>query len=258
MTKIICFNNLKGGVGKTNLCFQIAGCLAKENKKILCLDFDPQANLSQQFGYYYNTDYSAKDIFNEIQPAKLIKKTKIPEIQIIPSTIYLSSKKIENVFATRKDGDLILAKYLNQFQSFFENYDYILVDTAPSMSSLNRNAVLCSHSVIVPTDVSKFSYYATGLLYILWNDLAKEHNLQENPVKAIITTMTDPYSITKQFKNDIKKHEFKELFLKSSISRRTYYRKSEYSGIPLAFNKKKGLDAEVQAVINELKEKGII
>jgi len=103
--KVIAVANQKGGVGKTNIAFNLSGALAEKNKKILLIDLDQQGNLSSSFlENIYNLKLTVADLFldNELDLAKVIQKTSFQNIDIAPSNIDLS--KIDLQLAGEPDA----------------------------------------------------------------------------------------------------------------------------------------------------------
>lgn len=191
--KIITIGTLKGGTGKTTTAFNLAGCLA-ESHKILLIDCDPQANLSQDSGIDI-TDQSAhsiKSVFDDyMEPQKIIVKSPIENLEnldVLPSNIWLT--ETEMMLVNRASRERILDNYINDYKDFFKQYDYIICDTNPSMSVINQNAFYIADSIILVTDISKNGLTGIELFDYLWSkaakDLRKEHNL-----KALILNNSD-------------------------------------------------------------------
>ena len=138
--KIITMATLKGGTGKTLNTFNIAGILA-ENSKVLLIDIDPQCDLTSNCGIdSSNTEVKTiRDIFEnlpKIQPAakEVIMKAPIPELpnlDLIPSSILLF--KTEKMLSTRSNKEHILDYFLQNNESYLNQYDYIMIDTNPSL-----------------------------------------------------------------------------------------------------------------------------
>lgn len=137
--KIIAFGTMKGGTGKTTLAFNLGGLLAEGNK-VLLWDIDPQCNLSQSAGMDINTRdaYTTKDIFDnpETPPEKIVVQLE-EGLWILPGSIDLTLT--EAMLPSRAGKELILLHYIEDNIFFFEQFDYILLDTNPSMCSINQN-----------------------------------------------------------------------------------------------------------------------
>lgn len=175
--KVITIGTLKGGTGKTTTTFNLAGCLA-EDSKVLLIDCDPQANLSQDCGVDI-TDQSAdsiKSVFDSyLSPEKTIVKNLIPELpnlDVLPSNIWLMETEMQLV--NRAGREFILSNYINDNKIFFEQYDYILCDTNPSMSIINQNAFYLADDIVLVSDVSKNGLTGIELFDYLWSKAARD------------------------------------------------------------------------------------
>ena len=142
MSKIISISNHKGGVSKTTSALNIAAALNILKKKVLVIDLDPQANLSQSLGILdpkINIYGAIKGDYKP-QPLEILKG-----FDIIPSTLDLSGAEIE--LAGEAGREYILKELLEPFTS---QYDYIFIDTAPSLGLLTINAFTASDEVYIP------------------------------------------------------------------------------------------------------------
>lgn len=129
--KVIAVANQKGGVGKTNITFNLSGALAEENKRILLIDLDQQGNLSSSsLENIYTLKFTIADLFldNELDLAKVIQKTSFQNIDIAPSNIDLS--KIDLQLAGEADAQYFLADKLKDLK---EGYNYIIIDCPSSL-----------------------------------------------------------------------------------------------------------------------------
>ena len=161
MAKIISIANQKGGVGKTTTSVNLAASLGVLEMKVLIIDADPQANASSGLGFdQSDKDYSLYQIFSEsIKISDVIKKTESPNLDIIQSSIDLVGVEIELVDVENREY-----KLKEQIESIKADYDYILIDCAPSLGILTLNALATSDSVIVPIQCEYFALEGLGKL----------------------------------------------------------------------------------------------
>jgi len=162
MPTIIAIANQKGGVGKTNITFNLSGALAEKNKRILLVDLDQQGNLSSAFlDNIYNLESTVADILldNDIPTSKVIQKTSFQNIDIIPSNIDLS--KIDLQLAGEPDAQYFLADKLKEIK---DNYDYIIIDCPPSLGLATRIGLVAADEVIIPLECQEWAVKGTAHL----------------------------------------------------------------------------------------------
>ena len=157
MCKIIVMANQKGGVAKTSSTRNLAYSLAELGKKVLAVDFDPQTNLTISFGVapaaLQETAASLmmKLVMDEALPEKESCILNIGKVDLLPSKKTLTVAEV-NLLIERKDD--CLAKLLAPLRA---DYDYILVDTGPSLGSLTINAFTAADEIIIPVDPELFA-----------------------------------------------------------------------------------------------------
>jgi chromosome partitioning protein len=191
--KIIATGTLKGGTGKTSTLFNLAGLLA-EDHKVLLVDCDPQTNLSLNCG----VDITVKNlktivnIFeNNAAAENIIFKNPIKElknIDIIPSSIKLTATELQIVSKAGREN--ILKNFISENHNLFNNYDYIFLDTNPSMGIVNQNAFLIADSIILISDVSLNGIQGAELFIELWADTRRLLGKTDN-VRALILNNLD-------------------------------------------------------------------
>lgn len=142
---IITIANHKGGVGKTTTAVNLAAGLARRRKKVLLVDMDPQAGLSAALKIDAENQARGGDTY-ALLTGKAVAPTALRKnLDIIPATLDLAAAEIE--FPGRRAFERILKKSL---QAFVGNYDYIVVDSPPSLSVLTANAIVAADLLIVP------------------------------------------------------------------------------------------------------------
>ncbi len=142
MSKVISISNHKGGVGKTTSVINIGFGLNKLGKKILLIDLDPQANLSQSLGIIEPGKTIYGDLRGEysLQPIEIVKG-----LDIIPSTLDLSGAEVE--MSGEAGREYILKELIEPIRA---SYDYILIDNPPSLGLLTINSFTASDEVFIP------------------------------------------------------------------------------------------------------------
>lgn len=151
MSKIIVIGSQKGGVGKTTTTFNLAYILSKMGKRVLAVDFDSQANMTTCYGIEKTDELQytighmlMAQIEDEKQiPAKKCIRTK-GGVDFIPASIYLSA--VDAKLRMEMGAERMLAELLKPLRS---QYDYILIDTCPSLGILTINALAAADEVII-------------------------------------------------------------------------------------------------------------
>jgi chromosome partitioning protein len=168
VTQVIAIANQKGGVGKTTTAINLAGALEEEGYRILCVDMDPQANLTAGLGINLNTvDRSMADVLADGRATltDVVRPTESAGIDIAPANIDLASTEGELFTALGREQVL-----RDALEGQVEVYDYVLIDCPPNLGLLTVNGLVAANSVIIPVQTQ---YYAMKGL----NNLVKVINM---------------------------------------------------------------------------------
>ncbi len=194
MPKIIAIANQKGGVGKTTTAINLAGALAEQGYRVLCVDMDPQSNLSVGLGINLrNVDRSIAEALVDpgVNLDDIIVPTQTPGVDVAPSTIDLSAT--ENVLFSAIGREQALRELLQS--SAAERYDYVLIDCPPTLGLLTLNALVASDGVIIPVQTQ---YYALKGFTALMNVIDQIRLKGLNPrlrVLGLLATFYDGRTI---------------------------------------------------------------
>ena len=204
MSKVIAISNHKGGVGKTTSTINIGAGLNNLGKRILLLDLDPQANLSQSLGITSpeRTIYGALRGLQGLEPISIL-----PGLDVIPSTLDLSGAEIE--LSGEAGREFILKDLLEPVRG---KYDYVLIDSPPSLGLLTINAFTASDLVFIPLQAQYLALQGLAKLVEVIDKIKR----RLNPGLSIGGVFVTQYDSRKVLNRDvveaIRAHFPKELF----------------------------------------------
>lgn len=217
MGKIIAIANQKGGVGKTTSCINLAAALGVLEKKVLLIDADPQANATSGMGIQVDTiEIGTYQVLEHTINAKeAIIATTSPNVDLIPAHIDLVAIEIELV--DKEDREYMLKKALIDIKN---EYDYILIDCAPSLGLTTLNALVAADAVMIPIQCEYFALEGLGKLLNTIKSVQKIHNPQLDIEGLLLTMFDSRLRLSNQVVEEVRKH-FSSMVFDTIIRRNT-------------------------------------
>lgn len=240
MGKIITICNQKGGTGKTTSAINIASFLAISGKKTLLVDLDPQANATSGIGVNkHNIQKSTYHVLlEELEVKEILQPTAVNNLLLAPSNLDLTGAEVELVGALGREYRLKRA-----LQKEKDNFDFIVIDSPPSLGLLTINGLCAADSVLIPVQCE---YYALEGLTQLTNTvrLVKD-NLNPNlKIEGVLLTMADyRTNLTKEVIQEARNY-FKEKVYTTVIPRNIRLTEAPSFGKPVVLYDKESLGAQ--------------
>lgn len=205
----------RSGVGKTTTSINLAAALGVLEKKVLLIDADPQANASSGLGIdVEGVEIGTYQIIEHSNTAKEgVISTSAPNVWIIPAHIDLVAIEIELV--DKDNREYMLKQALQEIK---EDYDYIIIDCAPSLGLLTLNALTAADSVVIPIQCEYFALEGLGKLLNTIKSVQKIHNPSLD-IEGLLLTMYDTrLRLSNQVVEEVQKH-FNNMVFSTIIQR---------------------------------------
>ena len=233
MSRVVAVANQKGGVGKTTTALNLAASLAVSGQSVLIVDVDPQANLTSGVslkgqaapgGTVYNALTSAEPT---VDAAPFILHTRTARLSLIPADRNLTGAEIEMVTLPRREERLRLL-----IESVRSQYDYVFIDSPPSLGLLTLNALVAADAVLIPLHCE---YYALEGLADLWGTIRRIRGAL-NPaldIEGVLFTMFDERTnLAQQVAGEVRSF-FKEKVFRTTIPRNVRLGEAPSHGLPV-------------------------
>jgi len=243
MGKIIAIVNQKGGVGKTTTAVNLAASFAALEYKTLLLDADPQANATSGIGVEKEiVEFSIYDcIVGDKFPEDIVIRTEIPNLDIIPADINLIGAELEMVSMDRREYRL-----KDTLHNLKNEYDFILIDCAPTLGLITVNTLVAADSVIIPVQCEYFALEGLGKLLNTVR-LVQSNMNPELSIEGILLTMYDSrLKLANAVVEDVKSH-CKDIVFNTVITRNIRLSEAPSYGKPILL-----YDALSKGTVNHL------
>ena len=225
--KVYAFANQKGGVGKTTTAINLGASVAACERRVLLVDLDPQSNASSGIGVT-EADPSMYDVLIENMPLRdIIRPTEIPTLYLAPSSTDLVGAEVELRDAIGREY------YLKRvLEPIAADYDYILIDSPPSLGLLTVNGLTAANSVLVPLQAEYFALEGVTQLLATIERVRGAVNASLE-IEGIVLTMYDErVNLARQVAEEVRNH-FGEKVYKTIIPRNIRLSEAPSFGKPI-------------------------
>jgi len=248
--KTISFINHKGGTGKTTSILNVGAALAEIGKKILLIDFDPQANLTQSCGVS-NPAYCIYSSLSKNIPLPILNIKN--ELDLVPASLDLAGIELE--LSGRMARETYLKKHLLEIKN---QYDYVLIDCPPSLGLLTINVLVASDQLLIPMEAEYLAFRGVNGIIGISNSVREHFNPNLNISGVFITKYNSQRRLTQEIENSIHKY-FGDVLLKSKIRVNVALAESQASGVDIfQYDALSNGAKDYKSLVKELLDKNIV
>lgn len=231
MARIIAITNQKGGVGKTTTSVNLAACLAAAHRRTLLIDMDPQANATSGLGVtrgeVRQSVYEA--LLDSTDPRQAILSRFVDNLHLLPATMDLVGAEMEMI--DMQDRALRLTRIVDSLQG---DYDYVLIDSPPSLGLLTLNVLACARSVLIPVQSEYYALEGLGMLARTVDRVKETLNPHLSILGLAVTMYDGRTNLAQQVEDEVRRVFGKQVF-QTVIHRSVKLSEASSFGKPIIF-----------------------
>lgn len=229
MAKVICITNQKGGVGKTTTAVNLGYFLAKDKFKTLLIDFDPQGNATSGLGLEKQDlkQTMVEVMLGEAELESIIQVTKYKNFAVAPTMPQLADAEVQ---LTKMDNKF--TRLRTAIESVAQQYDYIIIDSPPSLSLLTVNAMIAADYLLLPVQTEFYALEGVAQLLDSMTLVKKAMNPKLKLLGVLATMYDKRTSLSVQVLAEVKKY-FKDKVFETTIPRNVRVAEAPSHGVPV-------------------------